>query len=428
MPLTQPDIPVDEANLGPIWIARQPILDRQQRRFGYELLFREAKSGTEKSPTTDDDGLSQDNASARLILHSVIDIGIKKLVGDSYAFINFTRALLLNYSNPLFRNSQVILQIIKDVIIDDALIAAARTLAAQGFQIALDEFNFRRDAVETEGLLQIARFVKLNVRGFDRNELELMVKRLRQYPVKLIAGKIETREEYQQCFDMGFDYFQGPYLYRPQIVSGSTPTANKLFALQLVAATEKESNGPAELEAIIRKDASLSYKLLRCVNSAYFALPVKVKSILHATIYVGVGRIRNWARLLALAGMNDQPAELLKTALIRARMCEQLTVKLSKEKQEMAFMIGLFSLLDALLSTSMEVALDSLPLVPEVRLAIVNHEGPLAEILDNVMACENGDWDYLESKGISTELYSSAYLDAVDWAEEAYRMANTEAA
>jgi EAL and modified HD-GYP domain-containing signal transduction protein len=234
-----------------IFIARQPILDRNQQIYGYELLFRD--DTTNAANIRDGDA-----ATSRVILNSFVDIGIDRLVGQNLGFFNLTRKLLLRHQNFPFPNTQIALEVLDDVEVDDQLLYAVEELAKQGFIIALDDFFFRADV---ERLIELAHIVKVNVLEHDPASLEALVARLRRYHVRLVAEKVETPEQYEHCRDLGFEYFQGFYLCRPEMISGSTLPDSKINVLRLLAELQNPDVGPKELDTIIRNDVALPYKL-----------------------------------------------------------------------------------------------------------------------------------------------------------------------
>lgn len=288
----------------------------------------------------------------------------------------------------------------------------------------LDDFVYT-DA--TLPLIPLAHLVKIDVPSQTPGALEQLVAKLRRYQVKLVAEKVETRAQYQHCREIGFDYFQGRYLCRPEIVRERTLSDSKLNVLRLLAELERPDTGPKELEAVIRNDVALTYKLLRCVNSAYFGVSLKIKSLSHAIVYLGLNTIRNWARLLTLANISDRPVELIKLALTRAKMCELLVANLSKEINEIAFTVGLFSLLDALMGIPMQDALSRISLSDEIGQALVDGTGPYANLLNIVRAYEEGDWVALEDSHYPRSALVNAYLEAVTWADEVYSTSSAAA-
>jgi EAL and modified HD-GYP domain-containing signal transduction protein len=399
-----------------VFVARQPVLDRQERVFGYELLFRADWRNMA-------DFGDPDQATARVILNTFVDIGVERLVGANYAFFNLTRNLLLRHHDLPFPSTRAALEVPQDISIDAELVQATRELAAQGFSIVLNASMLRSD---TRPLFEIAHFVKINALAYEGENLAALVQSLRKYHVKLIAEKVETYQQYDACRELGFDFFQGYFFCKPQIFTESTLPEGKLNVLRLLAALEKPDVEPRELETIIRNDVALSYKLLRCVNSAYFGLSMKVNSIAHGIVYLGVASIRNWARLLVLAGVEEQSAELLKVALLRARMCELLAPQHSREVQEAAFTVGLFSVLDALMNAPMRTLLMRVPLTDDIKQALLDEQGPYAKLLVSVRSYERGHWSTLEHTPYSPQELSQAYLEALDWAEKTYSSARQD--
>jgi EAL and modified HD-GYP domain-containing signal transduction protein len=219
----------------------------------------------------------------------------------------------------------------------------------------LDDFVLREQTPEINELLELADIIKIEIPNRTDSDLAEQIARLRPFRARLIAEKVETHDEFQRCLALGFDLFQGYFFFRPEIIGEGNVSETGLSVMRLLAALEDANNGPKELESIITSDAVLSYRLLRLVNSAYFGLSSSVSSLRHAIVYLGIGNIRNWVRVLALARLDNRPPELLKAALVRARMCEQLiTGGKPSSKGEQAFMVGLFSMLDALLNAPMD--------------------------------------------------------------------------
>jgi EAL and modified HD-GYP domain-containing signal transduction protein len=401
-------------------LTRQPILDTTQRLLGYEILVYGAEWHNERA----DADLRRDNMQRKL-MHAFIDLGVERLVGTADAFMRLPRsALSIATSLPINGNRSVI-AVDGAAPIDTELVAQIDALRRKGFRVALESVP----AGEHDALLQQAI-------GFAHYALFPMgaaldaeaAQRMRAFGLRVIVTGIDTREQLQRATALGCEGFQGHYLCEPEAIVSTSLRENKLSVLRLLAAIEDPNNGPVELDAIIRTDATLSYKVLRCVNSAYFSLPVKVRSVLHAVVYLGVNRIRNWIRMIAISGLKDCPTELLKFALIRGRMCELLAAKLPNDQREMAFTVGLFSLLDALLNTPLPELIARISVADEVRDALVERKGPLARLLDPVEACERGDWRRLEASSVPAALCASAYVDAVAWAENVFEIGDAEPA
>lgn len=399
----------------PSMVARQAILDRDQKLFGYELLFRATLADRHANIT---DG---DAATARVLMQALVDIGIERLVGDSFALINMTRRLLLQHELLPISGKRIGLEVLENEEVDELLLSALRELSRRGYLIVLDDFVLGEQTPQIDALLELADIIKIEIPNRIDSELAEQVTRLRRFRARLVAEKVATHEDFQRCLALGFDLFQGYFFFRPEIIGEGNISETSLSVMRLLAALEDANNGPKELEAIITSDAVLSYRLLRLVNSAYFGLSSSVSSLRHAIVYLGVGNIRNWVRVLALARLDNRPPELLKAALVRARMCEQLiTGGKPNSKGEQAFMVGLFSMLDALLNAPMDELLGNLDLPEEVSQAIRERSGPFGDLLEQVQACERAQWELLESWDISPVLLAYTYLSAVEWADQMF--------
>ncbi|MCP1726409.1 EAL and modified HD-GYP domain-containing signal transduction protein [Natronospira proteinivora] len=390
-----------------LFIARQPIFDHKKKVYGYEILFRDSK----RNIASVFDG---DRATSQVITDTFLEIGLDKLVGKKYAFFNLTRNFLINDAEFPLSSAHVGLEILETVTVDEKLLDSVERLAEQGFRIALDDFVMNEG---TKQLLPHAHMVKLDVLDKSEEDLRKQLSQIRQYPVQLVAERVETQEAFNMAMDLGFDYFQGFFLCEPEVIHRQRLPDNKLSILRLLARLQDPDVGPKELEQIIKQDVTLSYKLLRCVNSAYYGLSLEVSSIHHAIVYLGLPAVRNWVRLLVLAGLQDRPPELIRIALTRAKMCEVLSEHAPNLSREMAFTVGLFSVLDALMNMPMEQILERVPLSEEVDRALVDGKGAYGVLLGFVKAYERGDWETIESGPYPADAVKQAYLDALESAE-----------
>lgn len=397
-----------QASAHNIFVGRQPIYDRDLNVHAYELLYR--SSGANSAHVVDGD-----QATSQVILNTFVEIGLDTITGGHPAFINLTRSFMTG-DHPLpFTPQQVVLECLEDIKPDSEAAAAIRRLADQGYTIALDDFVYRP---EYDPMLEIAHVVKLEVMGLDHEQLEEILKPLRRFKLKLLAEKVETHEEFALCKELGFDYFQGYFFCKPLIIAGQRVPANRMAALQLMSRLQDPAVEFNELETLISRDVSLSYRLLRYINSALFSLPREVDSIRQAVVYMGQTAIRSWISLLIIAGIDDKPHELITTAMIRARMCERLAQRSHQPHTECYFTVGLFSALDALMNMPMPQLLDNLPLSAEVAAALLRHEGALGQALACVLAYEAGQWEQVNFMGLENEQYIETYIEAVNWAEQ----------
>ena len=391
-----------------LFLGRQPIYDRRLQVFAYELLFR-----------TSDDNVAviadAEGSTAQVVIDTFIEIGLENVVGQHLAFVNVSRAFLLDGYARQLPKERVVLEILEDVTIDDRLIACAEELAAAGYTIALDDFVYHDDF---RPLLGIARIIKVDLRRLDEASVREHVRLLTRRDVKLLAEKVETKEEFDRCLDLGFDLFQGYYFQRPTIVTGRRPPTNRLAALRLLAALQSPNVTIAQVEALIGQDATISYRVLRVINSAMYGLARRVDSLHEAVVLLGLQRIRTWVTLMTLSGVSDKPHELLVTAMVRARMASQLTAHLPGDVHEAAFTVGLFSALDAILDLPMDEIVSSLPLSQEASDALLRQTGPLGEVLGCILLYERGDWDHVRLEGQSADSIRTVYLESVAWASE----------
>jgi c-di-GMP phosphodiesterase len=399
-------IPVQPTETFRAIVARQPICDRMQRTIGYELLFRDL--GTEHCVFGDGN-----EATSRVIFNFIVEIGLDRLVGPSKAFINFTREFMMGMNSGLLPRDRVVLEILEDSIPDPEFLSALAALKAKGFQFALDDFNFQEQLLP---FLPYCSYIKVDLRTVDRDQLIREMPSLQALSVKLLAEKVETEDEFDFCLEKGFEYFQGFYFCKPKIISATTMPTSRLTVCRLLSKLHQPDVTIQEVEAIIADDPALSYRILRYINSAAIALPRKIASIKQAVRMVGLNHIRTLSSLVLLFSLDDKPRELIKTSVIRARMC-QLLGEGPTHDHGTYFTTGLFSTLDAFLNCSMQNALDHLPLSDDIREALLHAEGPLGRTLSAVLAFEKADWEALELLGIEPQKVASACFEAVSWGE-----------
>jgi EAL and modified HD-GYP domain-containing signal transduction protein len=391
-----------------IYIGRQPIFDRDLNVFAYELLFR---SSTHNSAGSFDG----DQATSQVIVNAFIEIGLDQIVGGARAFINLTRSFVTSNAPLPFPKDRVVLEVLEDIHPDTEVIAGVRNLAAQGYSMALDDFVY--DDI-LKPLIELAQFVKIDLMALSREQLNEHVRLLRSYNVKLLAEKIETQEEFEHCKSLGFDYFQGYFLSKPNIVQGTQLPPNRLAVLQLLPKLQDPDTDTSEIEKLVGQDVALSYKLLRYINSAFFALPKKIDSIRQAVVYLGTQSIKTWVTLLVVAGLGNKPAELVIQAMQRAKMCELLAQTAKRKNTEAYFTVGLFSLLEALMDTPLEKILEALPFSEDIRNALLKQEGPYGEALACVIAYEKGDFLRAHFDRLAPSQMTDTYLASARWADQ----------
>ena len=387
------------------FVARQPIYRDDVKVFAYELLFRNNELNQASFTNAD-------QATAQVLLDTFMEIGLDRVVGPNLAFVQVTRNFLLSDYCSLLPKDRLVLQLPEDIIPDAPLLDAISRLWKEGYLIALDNFRYSE---WLRPLLAVADIVKLDVQALDREAIGKQIELLRQFEVKLLAKNVETHEDYEYYKTLGFDYYQGFFFCKPQTIGENKIPANRMAALRLLSKLQDPKLTTDELEETVAQDVALSYKLIRYVNSALHALPKEVASIRHAIILVGTRRISNWAGLILYGQMDDKPGELMITAIIRARMCQQLAVATSQKNADQFFTVGLFSVLDALLDRPMANALEQLPIAQELKTALVDHQGPMGSALQCVMAYEMGDWDQAQYGAVAPEAIYDSYVNALEW-------------
>lgn len=396
-----------------IFIARQPIYNRTQHVFGYELLYRSSDENRAVLP-------EGDAATSQTLLNAFTEIGLNNLVGGRCAFINLSRGFLIgSYPLPM-PSDRVVIEVLEDVEIDSELINGVVRLARQGYSIALDDFVYREEAIP---LLKLAHIVKLDVQALSEDDLRHHVATLGQYEnLKLLAEKVEVIEEYEVCRELGFHYFQGYFFSRPRIIKRKRVPNNQMALVQLLAELQRPDVTVPKLETLISRDVGLSYKLLRYINSAFFGLPKPIESIQRAVVFLGTNVIKRWATLLVLSRVDDKPAELMVTAVVRAKMCEMLAKAMNYAAEEVCFTVGLLSVLDALLDMEMEKVMGMLTMSDEVNGALLRRAGVPGKILDMVLHYEFNDWDAVAHGEVPVDTIRDAYLQSIAWATETCRI------
>jgi c-di-GMP-related signal transduction protein len=398
-------------------VARQAIFDRDRRVYGYELLFRSHAGRNEF------DGTEAGLATKHVLANSLLVIGLENLVGTKKAFVNFGRApLLQGWYESLPRGSTVI-ELLETVEPDAEVLEACRMLREQGYQLALDDFVLRPG---WEQLLDVANLVKIEIHSVPRPEQILLLRSCKARGLQILAEKVETHEEFNWARQSGYDYFQGYFFARPVIVQGRQIPAAKLHCLRLLQEAQRRELDFERLEKLILQDVSLSYQLLRYVNSPLFSVTSRIRSIRQALIFFGETELRKWIALATLARTaEDKPSELIRHSLVRARFCESVAHLAHPGLEQSAFLTGLFSLLDALIDRPLEETLSAMSLAPEITAVLRGHapeRDPLAGIYQLAGAYEAANWQRVEEiarqLGVPVDSLGQEYCAAAGWASQ----------
>jgi len=399
-----------------VFVARQPIFDRNRKVWGYELLFRSAASQTRF------DGTEATSATRQVISNGMLSIGFDKLLRGKHACINFGREMLLQDLYTSLPHQTTVIELTEDIEPDTEVVAAVKRMRAQGYRIALDDF---RACPQMEPLIALANMIKVEM-FTPKPQQEAMVREFHDRGIRMLSEKVETDVDFRWALRAGYDYFQGNFFSCPVVMRGQQIPAIKLHCLRLIQEVHRAELDFTRLTTMISEDVSFSYKLLRYANSARFGRETKIHSIRRALVVLGEYGIRKWVSIAALPTIAaDKPGELMRKSLVRARFCELLAQASGQGLEDQAFLMGLFSLLDALLDRPLDDVLKEVGLAPELDSVLrgqASEDNILNTIYRLVRSYESADWDEVERLsvrlGAPADLIGAAYCEALPWADE----------
>jgi EAL and modified HD-GYP domain-containing signal transduction protein len=394
-----------------VFVARQAILDRHKDVYAYELLFRSDPNQNQF------DGTESSSATSQLIANTLFSDGLEGILGGKKGFINFDRTMLLDGPWSLLPTEQVVVEVLETVEPDTAVVDACVRLRAHGYTIALDDFVHHPSF---DPLIKTAHVIKVDLRATSRPEQRRLVRKYGPQGIKMLAEKVETAEEFEWAHSIGFDYFQGYFFTKPVVMRGRQAPSWKLSCLRLLQETQKEDIDFEKLHDLIKNDVSFCYKLLRFTNSALFARPTEIRSIEQALMILGEDGIRRWAALAALGGLaKDKPHELITQSLLRAQFAQRLARLAGFGDEHNWFLMGLFSLLDAMLDQTLESALHQIRLSRQVEETLLHTAPPddrMASAYSLICRYELGDWDavvqFAKTLGVAEVDVGNAYIES----------------
>lgn len=388
-----------------VHVGRQPIFDRELDVLGYELLFRSSEDATSASEMGD-------MATTKVIVNTFTEFGLERLVGRRQAFVNVTRSFVLGTMPVPFTPDVAVLELLETIQAEPEVLAGTQALHEQGYRLALDDFFFEPGRLD---FLPFVDYVKLDVLGVDPDVLARRVERCRRLDVKLVAERVETLADMERATALGFDYFQGYFLVRPDVISATTVSPSHLACLELLAKLADPEVGVADVESVVRTDLALNYRVLRAANAAAAGATRRIDSIRDALVMLGLNKLRSWLLLMVLADAGSANEEQLSTAMTRARTCELLAQDVRGVKPESAFVAGLLSSLEMVLGVDIATLLERMPLTSELEAAMTTGDGPLGGLVTAVVAYEAGEIARIEETGLALFDVSRAYLSAVGW-------------
>lgn len=396
---------------GTQFVARQTILTTDETVFGYELLFR---NGVEDFFC----GADADAAS-RSTLNTSMLIGLDVLCDGHRAFINCTRDILLKDYITLLPSAQVVIEVLESVPADDLVVSACRRMKEAGYMIALDDFGINDPR---EALTELADIIKVDLRSTSSADAAAMVKKYGPWRCRMLAEKVETREEFLAAKKAGFVYFQGYFFRRPEILTAHEIPANRLNYLRMLTAVSQRELNVRVIENLVKSEAALCYRLLRYLNSAAFSFATEIHSVRHALSILGEREVRRWIRLVATLGAGQgKSSDLVLSALVRARFCELLSPKLQHGDSDL-FLMGMLSLMDTILEIPMKKVVDDIPIDLESKTVLLGQLSPLRPFYQLMLAQESGEWqavsDLSKQLHLSETDVADAHWRALQWARE----------
>lgn len=394
------------------YIARQPILDQEKQTVGYELLFRDGPQNT--FPEID-----PEQATSRLLSDHFLSTHYEAL-GDKLGFVNFPYQSLINRVPTLFPSGNLVVEILEDCAPTAELLEAVKEMAKLGYKIALDDFI---PSKEWKAFLPYISIIKFDIRQVSIEKAAMFIMRLSGTNIEFIAEKVETYEEFEQAKSAGFQYFQGYFFSKPEMITRKSLEPSFMTVIQLLTEISKENINYAAIESLISKDVTLSYKLLSFVNASSI-VRTQIQSFKQALVYLGEDKLRKFISLVALAStQNSKPDYLYGLSIQRARYCELVGAKLSEKLESgQAFLTGMFSLLDSLLDRPLEQIVEEISVDDSVKAAIINHQGTLGDILALTVAYEKAEWnkvsEYCDKLTLDQDTLSECYDESVKWTAE----------
>ena len=399
------------------FLARQPILGRDQQLLAFELLFRNA--GESEAGVTDNA-----SATAAVISHAS-QLGMEHVVGERLAFVNVDEVVLMSDFIRFLPNDKVILEILETVKATPEVIARVEELKELGFKFALDDVV--GDSEDVRKLSSLVDVIKVDLKGVEPGQLPELTRKLKRPHQKLLAEKVETLEEFKHCLELGFEYFQGYYFARPVILSGKKIAPSELVLLHLLDLINSEADN-REIESSVKRDALISVNLLRLVNTPAAGVGRKIESLSQAMMVLGRRQLQRWLQILLYSKPGsavDVNSPLLQMATTRGKMMELLAMEVrgGRSAADTGFTVGILSLMDALFSMSMADVLGTVAVPDEVREALLERKGDYGQMLEVIELLECADQSHtlkgrLRKLGVSVKRMREIELEAFDWVNE----------
>jgi EAL and modified HD-GYP domain-containing signal transduction protein len=397
------------------YAARQPILDKSKKLFAYELLFRDSIDNV----FPDIDG---DEATSKMIEASQFNMGMSEFTGNKPAFINFTLDTLNQGYPEMLTPSEVVVEILETIKPGKKLLGLCKDLHAKGYTIALDDYEHQNVWAHFYPYIKI---IKIDIQQSDLEEIKEVLTAVKDHPhIKMLAEKVETYDEYNQMLQLGFDYFQGYFFAKPEMIKTKSLSPSQMAMAELLYETSKTDIDLNSITSVFERDVSLSYKLLRYANSAIFKRRNEISTIKQALVILGSGELKRFIGLMfAVTANPDKPSELINMAMTRAKFCELVAHDIPSQLDiSIAFLTGLLSMIDAILDEDIATILEKLPLSEEIKNPLLTKKGVIAALIKLVEFIEQAQWDkttlVIEKLKLNKDKVSEHYNQAVAWADE----------
>lgn len=403
-----------------IFIGRQPILGRTGNIYAYELLYRNSEDNFFPD-------INPEQATISLIVNTFLTIGVDQVTSGVPSFINFSGELLAQDLYMSLDPDQVVIEILEDVVITPSLLRRLQQIKEAGFRLALDDFTLQDQYVNQSQLFEIVDIIKVDFMHNSQEEMARIKTFLKDYPhLLLLAEKVETEAEYQMALKSGYHLFQGYFFAKPEIIKSAEIPVNTLVHLQIIDYFQKGTQSISELTDLIMRDVSISYKLLRFINSLAFDIPRRISSIKQAIVLIGLNETKRWLQVLMLHDLgkdlqNGRVTALVELSLRRARILELLAKYKRKQNKDEYFLAGMFSLIDAVMGRTWEDVLPLLSLSEGIIETLSGKETEITPYLQLVEAIERFEWKEVErlsvELGIPKTKVSEVYLQGLRWSQ-----------
>jgi len=404
-----------------VYVARQPIFDNRKNVIAYELLYRDGDKNFF------DLSVASNVATSILLMNSYISFGIDNLVGDARAFINFEMNLIKHDIPLLLDRDKIVIELLEDIVPDKAFMDKIKMLKSKGYTIAMDDYV---QGYAFDDLVELVDIIKVDFFGNTKEEIQQICMKWKIHGKLLLAEKVETNEVFQWAKRIGFDYYQGYFFSKPTMMKSKKIEDSSFRYFELLEELNQPEPDNKRIAKIIETDATLTYKLLKLVNSR-FGLAANISSVQHALAILGVAAFQKWLSLAVMQNLSaDKPSELLKVSLTRARFMEGIGEHSNlKRHTEELMLIGLLSVIDGMLEQPMEEILNTLPLSQIIKDTLNNKETSLLDAYKMVLDYERGLFvpaaQYCASINFACDQMARMYYDAIKWSEELFGLMQT---